>query len=129
VDGPEDALTEALNVEIARSQRRFVDLQARLIGYEIASPRSSEPSIKAAHCPSPWRSPRLMPPLIPLRPNISRVQDRLPCCASCQAGWSHQKHLTMTNRASHEWRRGRRRSGRRAWRGGYCWRSVDALGD
>jgi hypothetical protein len=35
-DGPEDALTEALNLEIVRSQRRFADLQARLIGYEIA---------------------------------------------------------------------------------------------
>ena len=35
-DSPEDALKEELNLEVARSLRRFAELQARLIGYEIA---------------------------------------------------------------------------------------------
>ena len=35
-DSPEEALKEALDLEVTRSLRRFAELQARLIGYEIA---------------------------------------------------------------------------------------------
>jgi hypothetical protein len=35
-DSPEGAVKEALDLEVARSERRFTELHSRLLGYEIA---------------------------------------------------------------------------------------------